>query len=209
MTDLASAWLTEPAIAKRFTAIWIGGPEHPGLGTPLPAEGMVEYNLAIDIPAAQVVVNESDIELWQVPRNTYRQALVSWAEIDHRLRPTGQLGAFLADSLDRIRGLVAEHGGSMGETYCLGDSPLVLLTALQTAFEPGPASSDSVVLSAPYLNAEGWYEERSDGRLLRVFTSLDNRLMFEDMFLKFAQFDHGPSRDSGDRGSEHRQRIDR
>ncbi|THG29400.1 nucleoside hydrolase [Naasia lichenicola] len=199
MTELASAWLKEPRIGSRLTAIWIGGPEHEGIGTPLPVAGMVEYNLAIDIPSVQVVFNESDIPVWQVPRNAYRQALVSWAEIDHRLRPTGALGSFLADSLDRVRGYVEAAGRSMGETYCLGDSPLVLLTALQTAFEPGPASSDSVVIPTPIMNDEGWYEDNPDGRPLRVFTALDNRLMFEDMFHKFAAFDHAPRRESADR----------
>jgi purine nucleosidase len=32
LTDLASAWLTEPRIASRLTAVWVGGPEHDGIG---------------------------------------------------------------------------------------------------------------------------------------------------------------------------------
>lgn len=188
MTDLASAWLAEPAIADRLTAVWIGGSEHPGLGTPLPGEPQVEYNLRIDIPSVQAVFNDSSIPIWQVPRDSYRRALISWAELDARVRPHGWLGQELAASLDRVRDLVEGYGMHMGETYCLGDSPLVLLTALQTAFEADPASSDSVLMPTPRITDEGWYEDRPDGRTLRVFTVLDNRLMFEDMFHKLAAF---------------------
>jgi inosine-uridine nucleoside N-ribohydrolase len=45
LTELASAYLMEPAIAGRLTAVWIGGPEHPGLGAPaFPGSGP-EYNV--------------------------------------------------------------------------------------------------------------------------------------------------------------------
>ena len=53
----------EPAIAGRFTAVWIGGPEHPGLGAPAFPGADPEYNLNIDIAAAQVVFNDSAIDL--------------------------------------------------------------------------------------------------------------------------------------------------
>ena len=69
LTQLASAYLLEPRIADRLTAIWIGGTEYPGIALPPPmAEGkaQTEYNTTIDIAAAQVVF-DSPIPLWQVP----------------------------------------------------------------------------------------------------------------------------------------------
>src|SRR4051812_46916436 len=36
LTELASAYLLEPRIAKRLTAVWIGGPEYPDLAPPPP-----------------------------------------------------------------------------------------------------------------------------------------------------------------------------
>ena len=60
LTDLASAYLMEPRIAKRLTAIWIGGGLYP--------DGGEEFNLGNDIAAANVVM-ASNIELWQVPKN--------------------------------------------------------------------------------------------------------------------------------------------
>jgi purine nucleosidase len=84
---------------------------------------------------------------------------------------------------------MAESAGLlMGETYCLGDQPLVLLTALHSSFEADPSSSTYATRPTPRLNAEGWYEPRPDGRPMRVYTALDTRLMFEDMYTKIARF---------------------
>ena len=48
----------EPRIAEHLTAVWIGGPEHPGVPAP-PGGDVPEYNLRIDVTAAQVVFNDS------------------------------------------------------------------------------------------------------------------------------------------------------
>jgi inosine-uridine nucleoside N-ribohydrolase len=188
LTELASALITEPRIADRLTAVWIGGPEHEGIGLPFPIRDRVEYNLAIDVPAARAVFNDFDVPLWQVPRNAYRQALVTTTELEERVRPHGPLGRRLADSIADLAAGAAEHGLLLGETYCLGDQPLVLLTALHSSFEADPSSSDYVALPTPRLTQDGWYEDRPDGRPMRVYSRLDTRLMFEDMYLKLARF---------------------
>lgn len=186
MTDLASALLIDPRIAHRITALWIGGPEHPGMSLPFPAPTQVEYNLNIDVTAAQVVF-DSAVTLWQVPRDTYRQALVSLVELDARVRPHGKLGEVLAASIDGVRARFEDHGTSFGETYCLGDQPLVLLTALHSTFEADPSSSTYVTIPKPRLTPEGWYEPRENGHPMRVYTRIDTRLMFEDMYFKIAK----------------------
>jgi len=186
LTELASALLIEPRIAERLTAVWIGGAEHEGLGMPFPLADRVEYNLAIDVPAARTVF-DSAVPLWQVPRDAYRQALVSHAELDMRVRPHGALGRRLAESIDRIVEMTAQHGFAIGETYCLGDQPLVLLTALQTGFEPDTATSRWVVAPRPRITADGGYQQRPDGAPQRVYTQLDTRMMFEDLFAKLAR----------------------
>lgn len=188
LTEIATAWLVEPRIAQRIAAVvWIGGPEHaPGTGVlPAPPPGTAgpEYNTAIDLAAAQVVFG-STLPLWQVPRNAYRQLLVSSAEIDVRIRPAGALGAHLAARIDAARTLMAGLGQDLGETFCLGDTPLVLLTALQSAFAPDPSSSASAVVPAPLITDDGGYAPRSDGRPMRVFTQLDTRLALADLFAK-------------------------
>jgi purine nucleosidase len=186
LTEIASAVLIEPAIAERLTLVWIGGAEHPDLAVAPPGAPAVEYNTAIDVAAAQVVLNDSALRLWQVPRDAYRQALLSEAELAARVRPHGALGALLADSIGAVRRRMAESGLRLGETYAYGDSPLVLLTVLQAFFEPDPSSSASVERPAPRVTDAGTYEFGGAGRLIRVFTRLDTRLMFEDLFAKLA-----------------------
>ena len=183
LTDIASAYLLEPAIADRLTVVWIGGPEHEGLGYLPPVVESPEYNLRIDVAAAQVVFNDSAIPLWLVPRNMYRQCLVSDAELRHRVACKGSIGAHLYESIARVRRRVEALDLGFGETYALGDSPLVLLTALQSYFQPDPSSSDYVSRPCPQVDDEGAFSGET-GRDIRVYHRLDVRLMFEDMYLK-------------------------
>ena len=67
------------------------------------------------------------------------------------MRPYGDLGRYLFDALAEVVQKVVALGMHLGETYVLGDSPLVLLTALVTAFEPGTASSFYVTRPCPRI----------------------------------------------------------
>ena len=187
LTNIASAYLLDPRIASRLRLVWIGGPEHPGHAQPPPGAGKIEYNLSIDRLAAQVVFNISAIPLWQVPRDAYRQALVSTAELSARIDARAPLGAFLLGSLDN---LLQRAQGSLGEAYVLGDNPLVLLSALQSSWERDPASSRYIELPAPLVNDAGTFESNPAGRPIRVYTTLDTRLLFEDLYAKIHRFDH-------------------
>jgi hypothetical protein len=195
LTDLAMALSIEPRIAGRMTLAWIGGGEHSGLGLPLPGPRQAEYNTTIDIKAVQAVFGHGDLDIWQVPRDVYRQMLVSYAELDARVRPAGPLGAWLVDQIDRILGMIAalppSAGLRVGETYVLGDSPLVALTALQTFFEPDTASSPFVTRPRPTITDEGWYGKPMKGKPVRVYTHVDTRLTFEDFYAKLAAFERG------------------
>ncbi|ROQ41499.1 inosine-uridine nucleoside N-ribohydrolase [Frondihabitans sp. PhB188] len=185
MTDLASALLLEPSIAARITLVWIGGNEHPGIGTPPPGASAVEYNLNIDVQGARTVFATPDLAIWQVPRDAYRRVLMSFAEIDARVRPLGPLGEYLASSLDAVASRVLEFGLNIGETYVLGDSPLVLLTALQSSFEADPSSSDYVLVPRPQLGDDGQYRPPLEGAgTIRVYTHLDLRLLIDDLVAK-------------------------
>jgi len=187
LTDVASAYLIEPQIAKRIRLVWIGGPEYEGVANPPPGKQKTEYNLGIDLGAGEVIFNQSEIPIWQIPRDAYRQALVTHAELRHRMKEDGRLAGFL---IGRLRDLMKRADNSLGEGYILGDSPLVLLTALQSAWETDPSSSSYTNLRAPRITSFGLYEQNPDGRRIRVYTSLDTRLMFEDFYAKVAAFDN-------------------
>jgi hypothetical protein len=187
LTDIATAWLLEPRIARRVTLVWIGGPEYPGTPRP-PGRREAEYNLTIDTLAAQEVFNRSYLPLWQVPRSTYRQMLVGCRELQQRVRPLGKLGGYLVDNVERVMRLVAElplaRRMNLGETYILGDSPLVTLTALQSPFQPDPSSSQWVAHRRPTIDAAGEYGSARAGQPIRVYTHIDARLTFEDLYAK-------------------------
>ena len=188
LTDIASAYLMEPRIARRLTLIWIGGPEYADLAIPPPGYTPLEYNLGIDIKAGQVIFNNSDIPVWQVPRNAYRQALLSYSELLLKVKTQGNLGEYLTDKIEYLMKLTPKYNFSIGETYILGDNPLVLLTALQSSYDADPSSSSYIIKPAPGINDNGLYETNLSARNIRVYNDLDIRLMFEDFFMKLALF---------------------
>lgn len=181
LTNIASAWLLEPRIAERITAVaWIGGPEYRDL-CKNQLQQQREYNQGIDPVASQVVFNHSHLNIWQIPRDTYRQALYSYAELERRIGQGGETGRYLMSKLETPFKLMK---GGLGETYVLGDSPLVLVTALQSPWESDPSSCEYVIRHTPILDARGFYEDNPQGRPIRIFTKIDSRLMFEDMVMK-------------------------
>jgi inosine-uridine nucleoside N-ribohydrolase len=188
LTDLASALMSEPRVAERLTLIWIGGAEYPGLAYEAPGAGASEYNLDIDRVAAQYIFGESGVPIWQVPRNVYRQCLLSYTELEERVKPCGELGLTLFDSVRAIASEAPGRGWAFGETYAMGDSPLVSLTALQSAFNPDPSSCDYVLRSRPTIRDDGSYGPPALSGSIRVYTRIDTRLLFEDFFLKLRRF---------------------
>lgn len=181
LTDIASAWLLDPSISQNVVLLWIGGQEYP-FGHPFPPEhfkdaNLVEYNLRLDVCAAQTIFNDSDLTLWQIPRDVYRQALYSIAEIEDKIAPLGKIGEYLSGKL----GFFAR----MADTYVLGDSPLLLISTLTTTFEPGAAGCFYETTSAPAITAEGLYDFTRPGRDIIVYKTIDTRLLFADMESRF------------------------
>ncbi|MCC7463747.1 MAG: nucleoside hydrolase [Gammaproteobacteria bacterium] len=187
LTDLATAWLLEPRIGRRVRLIWIGGPEYPGASAP-PGPREAEYNLTIDLRATQLIFGQSDIDIWQVPRSTYRQMLVGYAELVARVRAAGPIGDYLVRQLENVIRVAAQapppYRINPGDTYVLGDSPLVTLTALQAPFQPDPSSCVYELRRRPTIDAHGNYGKPAVGRPIRVYTRIDTRLTFEDLYAK-------------------------
>ena len=192
LTEVASALLLEPRIAERFTLVWIGGDPHD-------QDDGTEYNLNLDRKAAQVIFNDSVVPLWQVTSKGYGTCQISNTEIQAHVAPYGAIGAWLyARIVEGYPGL-ERYGFNAGETWTLGDSPLVLLTAL-TSWVPSSrsrplkyerTSSPFNEVFVPRLRNDGHYEPRTEGRKMRVFNSVDTRLMFGDFFAKM-RMNYGP-----------------
>ncbi|MBI3719610.1 MAG: nucleoside hydrolase [Sphingobacteriales bacterium] len=188
LTDIASAYLLKPEIAKRLTLIWIGGPEYTELATPPPGYTTLEYNLGIDLKAGQVVFNKSSLSIWQIPRNAYRQVMMPYSSLLLNVKTQGKIGEYLAANIERVMKMAIKYNFNVGEVYITGDSPLVLLTALQSSFEPDPSSSFYSLRQSPIINNQGMYEVNHSGRNIRVYTQLDTHLLLEDFYSKLALF---------------------
>lgn len=171
LTDMASAYLAEPRIAERLTCIWIGGGIYPCGGR--------EYNLLNDIAAANVVFN-SPIPLWQVPKDVYQQMLVSIAELEHRVRPCGELGRYLFDQLADFA-MLQRRPPRTGETWILGDSPVVGLMMWDF-----PNDYDWV--PAPNVDSSMRYIHGLNNRPIRVYRRVDPRFILEDFYAKLNLF---------------------
>lgn len=188
LTDIASAYLLEPKIAGRLTLIWIGGPEYAGLAAPPPNSTTLEYNLAIDLKAGQVIFNRSTISIWQVPRNAYRQVMMPYSSLLTKVKTQGRIGEYLTNALEGIMKMGLKYNFNLGEVYIVGDSPLVLLTALQSSFEADPSSSSYALHTRHLINRLGVYETNQKAGNIRVYTRIDTRLILEDLYAKLYLF---------------------
>lgn len=174
LTNVASALLMEPGIARRMTVIWIGGNVYP--------QGGWEYNLKNDVIAARYVF-QSDVALWQVPRNVYQMMLVSVAELAVQVRPCGEIGAYLFSHL-------VEWGHTYwgkrsllrtGECWFLGDSPAVGLLLNEHEFHYR-------TIPAPFIMDDMTYDLTTNNREIRIYDSIDSRFILQDLYAKLKLF---------------------
>jgi purine nucleosidase len=173
ITDLASAYLMEPTIAGKLTAVWIGGGSYPLGGN--------EFNLSRDVDAANVIMGSS-MPLWQVPRTVYTTIRVSLAELALKVRPYGKIGNYLFQQMvDFNNEHIHNPNFPKGESWSLGDSPAVslLLDYHDYGFEVQPAPRFAADMSYEYVQSE---------RLIRVYHFVDPRFTLEDMYAKIAFF---------------------
>jgi len=169
VTEMASALLLEPQIENRnIRVIWIGGGAWPNGGK--------EYNLSNDIHAANVIM-KSNLEIWQVPRSTYRTMSVGYAELIEKIYPQGEIGKYLIDQL-------IEHNTRTNpwmEYRSLGDSPCIGIIM-------DPESGKFSWRPAPIFDQQMHYLHTGKYRPIRVYENVNTRFIHEDLFAKLAQF---------------------
>jgi len=187
ITNLAAAYLLNPEIADKLLAVWVGGGPYP--------TGHMDFNSGNDLNAVNVILS-SEMELWQIPLSAYTMMEVSFHELFDRVKPCGELGNYLVENLLRVNELecglnldflpfaqnLSKAGKTMlirsGEGWSLGDNPAVgVLISPQTKF--------TEERRAQRLNADGSYGEYvSENRTIRVYHSINSRVILEDLFAK-------------------------
>jgi inosine-uridine nucleoside N-ribohydrolase len=170
VTNVACAILKKPEIAKRMTVICIIGGTYP--------DGGWEYNLINDHIAANVLFS-SGVEIWQVPNKCYSRIRMSYAELQQKVRPCGEIGQYLFDEM-QLYGNSERAGWTMGESWSLGDSPAI---GLAIDFCIGDFYSQK----APVSDENGNYIDFLDNDI-RVYRNIDSRFILEDFFAKLQIF---------------------
>ncbi|MDF2664714.1 MAG: nucleoside hydrolase [Microbacterium sp.] len=173
LTDIASALLIDRDFAHRdVTVIWIGGPPYDGIE----AVYGPEYNLNNDIASANVVF-DSEIALWQIPMPVYTHVGVGQAELDRRVRPHGEIGAYLAQTVLEYN---EAKPGFAADFRSLGDSPAiaVALNPFGAVWRrrPRPRFTDDALMTTG----------AGTGPDVRVCEQVDTRYLLEDFFAKIA-----------------------
>ncbi|MCZ2805355.1 nucleoside hydrolase [Modestobacter sp. VKM Ac-2983] len=158
LTNVAQALRQAPDIAARLTLVWVGGA--------LDADAF-EYNRDTDAEAAREVLSRTELPVWQFPLETYRRCTYSVAELEQDVGGAGRLGAWLWRQYVE---LPVPDFVEQGETWPLGDSPPVLVTALDDA--------SSVWTTFP----------DQPGR--RVCTDVDLRLLVADLLARLRLHEH-------------------
>lgn len=171
LTDVASTFLRCPEAAARMTVVWIGGGPYP--------TGRREFNLMQDIPAARVVF-ASAAGLWQIPQNVYAAMEVTLAELASRVRPCGRVGRYLYRQLEDYARADFRPGNWLhrGENWCLGDQPAVGVL-LQC-----PLRGNWQERLAPRICDDMTYAPDPGGKPIRVYDSVDPRMILEDFYAK-------------------------
>jgi inosine-uridine nucleoside N-ribohydrolase len=176
LTDMASALRLEPRIEDRnIVVVWIGGGAWPAGGR--------EYNLSNDIPSANAVMR-SRLQVWQVPRNTYRSMGVTYAELIEKVYPQGEIGKYLVEQL-------LEHNRRTNpkmEYRSLGDSPCIGIIL-------DPECGTWTWRPAQLFDEQMHYIHTGEYRPIRVYDNVNTRFIHEDLWAKLAQFHRRGSRD--------------
>ena len=171
LTDMASALLLEPGIAERnLQLVWLGGGAWPAGGW--------EFNLNNDLHAANVVF-KSRLKMAQVPLNAFAQARVGYAELFERVYPHGRIGRYLVEQL--VRHNEAIRAKRSWEFHVLCDSSAIGVTLY-------PGAGDWEWRPALEFSAQLTHVHNGTNRAIRVYSSIDSRFIFEDLFAKLARF---------------------
>ena len=174
LTDLAVAYLMKPEIAYRIAAaVWIGGGAYP--------KGGQESNLQQDVYAAQVLF-DSPMMIWQIPVNVYARTNITFAELIQKVKPTGKVGEHLCEKMFEVNDWYGRYAPQVlfphGETWSIGDQPTI------SALLENEAGRDWIEIHAPKIGDDMSYTENPEGKKMKVFRSIDRRVLLDDFFAK-------------------------
>lgn len=171
MTNVAAALNAAPDIAENVIVLWNGGGPYP--------EGRREFNVMQDPDAARALLS-SDAEVWQTDQSVYCALEVTLAELKSRVYPCGNLGRYLYEQLEaeNHREYDPDFMLRTGENWTLGDNTTVAVLLMNRL------RGNWRMEHAPIIKPDLTYAPNPDGKLIRVYNSIDVRMTLEDLFAK-------------------------
>jgi len=172
ITNVASALLLEPEIAKDIVIVWLGGND-------LHYPGTKEFNLRQDVAAAQLIFDTDVPLIWLPCRNVVSALAITLDELRPGLERAGELGKFL---YGRSEELIRERQVS---SKVIWDISTVAYFSVPQAFRSG-------IIPSPVLNDDRSWGAAPGRHSITAVTSLDRETVFADLFEKLADFGKGP-----------------
>jgi len=173
MTDVAAAINTAPDIAGNLVVLWNGGGPYPA--------GRPEFNVQQDPDAVRVLLH-SPAEVWQTDQSVYCTLEVTLAELKSRVWPCGRIGRYLYEQLEAENHVEYDPHFLLraGENWVLGDNTtaaVLLMNRLRGNWHTE---------RAPIIAEDLTYRADPQGKLIRVYDSVDVRMTLEDLYAKLA-----------------------
>ena len=172
ITNVASALLLEPEIAKDIVIVWLGGND-------LHYPGTMEFNLRQDVAAAQLIFDTDVPLIWLPCRNVVSALAITLDELRPGLERAGELGKFL---YARSEELIRERRVS---SKVIWDISTVAYFSVPQAFR-------SEIIPSPVLNDDRSWGAAPGRHSITAVTSLDRETVFADLFEKLADFGKVP-----------------
>ncbi len=173
MTNVAAAINAAPDIADNLVVLWNGGGPYP--------EGRPEFNVMQDPDAVRAVL-ASRAEIWQTDQSVYSTLEVTLAELKSRVASCGKIGRYLVEQLEAENHVEYNPDFLLrtGENWTLGDNTtaaVLLMNRLRGNWH---------MEHAPLIREDLTYQANPDGRLIRVYDSIDVRMTLEDFYAKLS-----------------------
>ena len=173
MTNVAAALNAAPDIAGNVVVLWNGGGPYPA--------GRPEFNVMQDPDAVRAVL-ASPAEVWQTDQSVYCTLEVTLAELKRQVYPCGALGRYLYEQLEEENH--REYNPNFllrsGENWVLGDNTTAAVLLMNRY------RGNWRMERAPRLKEDLTYGPNPQGKLLRVYGSIDVRLTLEDFYAKLS-----------------------
>jgi len=173
MTNVASAINAAPDIAANLVILWNGGGPYP--------KGRPEFNVMQDPDAVRAVL-ASNAEIWQTDQSVYCTLEVTLAELKSRVGSCGKIGRYLVEQLEAENQIEYNPNFLLrsGENWVLGDNTtaaILLMNRLRGNWH---------VDHAPIIKEDLTYQANPNGKLIRVYDSIDVRMTLEDLYAKLS-----------------------